>query len=181
MLKCKDNLQLRMYCHYFMDDTFSTIHKLAQLRIEDFAMKSIQDGKVYHQLDPHTMEEKEKCNSDGTLGTWFSSHLELMSNKDAIITALFRKTERDSEQEEYVFKYYSSVIASVIENRRLTDEQIRIIKRRLYKGDKHFYNILFFTMVLDDNEEYKKLFADDYHKCEAIINATNDEGATAES
>ena len=39
LMKCNDDNDLRMYCHYFMKDTYAEIDKLAQLRIENMMLK----------------------------------------------------------------------------------------------------------------------------------------------
>ena len=172
LMRCKDDRELRMYCHYFMTETFDKIDKLAQLRIEDLAFKSIRAGTVTYQNDPSTNEEKASCSSAGSLGTWFSTHLDLLSNKDKIIALLIDKTDWTKQEEDYVFEYFGSVINDLFNSHYgFTEKQIATIKRKLSKGDEHYYNILFEFLDLGEDEIYQELFGLEYRKCETVMDA----------
>ena len=102
LMKCKDDFSLRMYCHYFMDITYSDIDKLAQLRMENLFIKSIQNGAMYWD----GMEGKDICNNSGSLSSWISDKLKLLNNYSEIIDALFDKLGGNFNEQMYVFKYF---------------------------------------------------------------------------
>ena len=79
LMKCKDDANLRMYCHYFMDDTYAEIDKLAQLRIEDLMLKSLNAGKYENVYDFENDTHEKKCTA-GSLSTWINNKLDLLGN-----------------------------------------------------------------------------------------------------
>ena len=97
LMRCKDDNDLRMYCHYFMNDTYAEIDKLAQLRIEDLMLKSINAGKYENVYDFESDTHEKKCTS-GSLSTWVSKKLDLLSNKETIINLLFKKFEKNMKR-----------------------------------------------------------------------------------
>lgn len=170
LMKCKDDTELRMYCHYFMNETFTSIDKLAQLRIEDLALRSIQAGEVTYKINSKTKESEAACNPAGSLGTWFNDRLNLMSNKGIILNVLLEKTDRTKVEENYVFEYFDTVISNLFESHyEFTGKQIALIKRKLIKGNEHYYNILFDYLDIGDDEEYQRLFGAEYKKCEEVM------------
>ena len=170
LMKCRDDRALRMYCHYFMTDTFNSIDKLAQLRIEDLAIKSIQKGEATYKLDSETKNTDLICSTEGTLGTWFNNRLELMSNRDSIIDLLLRKTERGEESENYVFEYFSEVLDNLLNGHyEFTSSQVSLIKRKLTAGDQYFYDLLFEYIDFIKDEKYIELFGAEYNKCKEIM------------
>lgn len=170
LMKCKDDNELRMYCHYFMNETFTSIDKLAQLRIEDLALRSIQAGEVTYKVNSKTKEFEAVCNSAGSLGTWFNDRLNLMSNRDTVLNTLLDKTGRKKAEEDYVFEYFYNVISDLFKTHyAFTEKQISLVKRKLSNGSEHYYNILFGYLDLSDDEEYQKLFGAEYKKCEEVM------------
>ena len=175
LMKCKDDKALRMYCHYFMVKTFNDVDKLAQLRVEDLALKSIWEGESEYSYDPTTKETTLKC-LNGSLGTWFNNRLDLMSNKGTIIDELIKKTERGGKQEDYVFEYFHNIMDHLFSDRyNFSNWQIALIKRKLNKGSEHYYNLLFGYIVLDEDKGYKELFDAEFKKCEEIIKKGEEE------
>lgn len=172
LMKCKDDTNLRMYCHYFMDDTFSHIDKLARLRIEDLLFKSIESGELDKVIDPETKEEKKKCRK-GSLGTWVDDKLGMLSNKKEIIDALFQKAEKGGASGEYAFNYFSG---AMFDKCTFEPWQVRMINRKLKEGDEHFYYALWDDMELFPNEKYRELFGEAYEECAKIIDEKNGEG-----
>lgn len=170
LMKCKDDRATRMYCHYFMEGTYAEIDKLAQLRIENLAFKSIQSGELSIFTNPMTNEVEKSNNPSGALGTWFNNHLEQMSNKDAIINVLIEKTGLDNRQENYVFEYFKRVIERLFKSHyAFSNRQIALIKRKLSEGDENYYNALFDLFVIFSDDYCEKLFGAEYKKCEEII------------
>lgn len=175
LMKCKDDKALRMYCHYFMKDTYSEIEKLAQLRIENMMLKSIQNGRVSYSLD-EMGNEVVGCDYKGHLATWISKSekLDLLSNKNELIKELFYSlTSEDSEKENYVFEYFRNVVfdSSLI----LTPHQIKHIKSRLNSGDKRYLDALLWDMEFEEkNCPWFDLFKEEYATCKKIIEERND-------
>ena len=175
LMKCKDDKALRMYCHYFMKDTYSEIDKLAQLRIENMMLKSIRNGRVSYSLD-EMGNEVAGCDYKGRLATWISKpeKLDLLSNKNEIIEELFYSlTSEDSEKENYVFEYFRNVVFD--SNLILTPHQIKHIKSRLNSGDKRYLDALLWDMEFEEkNCPWFDLFKEDYATCKKIIEKRND-------
>ena len=175
LMKCKDDKALRMYCHYFMKDTYSEIEKLAQLRIENMMLKSIQNGRVSYSLDEMGNEVVE-CDYKGHLATWISKSekLDLLSNKNELIKELFYSlTSEDSEKENYVFEYFRNIVFD--SNLILTPHQIKHIKSRLNSGDKRYLDALLWDMEFEEkNCPWFDLFKEEYATCKKIIEERND-------
>ena len=175
LMKCKDDKELRMYCHYFMVETYSDIDKLAQLRIEDMMLKSIRDGCVHYSLD-ETGDSVVQCNPKGSLATWISASekLSLLSNRNTLISALFNKLMTgEKEEEDYVFKYFSDIIfTSRIE---LSQRQIKHIKEKLLSGDERYSNALVWDMeVIGEESPWFTLFKEEYDECKRVVEARDD-------
>lgn len=161
LMLCKDNNELRMYFHYFLEKTYTDVDRLAKLRVEDFVLKSIQHGEIIDKYNYDNAEMERKCNDPGSLATWITRNIALFEKKDQLVTALFSKLNSGSQnQEEYVFKYFQQVVFnhSII----LKPWQIEIIKTKLRAGDKRFYDALFFIMELENESEWSRLFRAEY-------------------
>lgn len=174
LMKCKDDNCLRMYCHYFMSDTYLEIDKLAQLRIENMMLKSIENGRVEYHLDGMG-NEVASCGCKGSLATWISSSekLNLLSNKDNIIQSLFyRLISDDSEQENYVFEYFKNIVFDT--SIELTQYQKKHIKNRLKAGDKRYFEALYWEMeFIQEDSPWYSLFKDEYAECKKILEQQN--------
>ena len=170
LMKCKDDNHLRMYCHYFMKDTYSEIDKLAQLRIENMMLKSIECGRVEYHLDGFG-NEVASCDCKGSLATWISSSekLNLLSNKDNIIQNLFYKLISDDfEQENYVFEYFKNIVFDT--SIELTQYQKKFIKNKLKSGDKRYFKALYWKMeFIQEDSPWYSLFKDEYAECKKIL------------
>lgn len=170
LMKCKDDNNLRMYCHYFMKDTYSEIDRLAQLRIENMMLKSIKNGRVSYNIDD-SGNQVAGCDYKGSLATWVSSSdkIELLSNKKEIVEELFyRLMSNDAEQENYVFEYFSDIIFNT--SLELTQRQIDHIKSKLNSGDERYAKALYWEMeVLENNSTWFDLFHDEYAECTKVI------------
>ena len=166
LMKCKDDNNLRMYCHYFMKDTYAEIDKLAQLRIENMMLKSIKNGRVSYNLD-EMGNEVAGCDYKGSLATWISDSekLDLLSNKNEIIQELFYGLmSEDVERENYVFEYFRGIVFN--SNLELTQRQIKHVKSKLNSGDKRYSDALFWDMEFEeDNCPWYGLFKDEYAAC----------------
>ncbi len=175
LMRCKDDKELRMYCHYFMKDTYSEIERLAQLRFENMMIKSIECGKVEYRLDEDNNEVAE-CDSKGSLGTWISSSdkLDLLSNKDAIIQKLWEcLISSDDERENYVIEYFKNVVFD--SNLQLTQRQINHIKHKLKHGDKRYYDVLLWDMEFErEQSPWFNLFKEEFAECKIIIEENED-------
>ncbi len=163
LMMCKDDQALRMYIHYFMDETYSEIDKLAQLRIESLIFRAINAGEIGCYYDSESGTTKRKCNSDGSLSTWIDDKLDLLSNKDEIIKLLFSKLNGKQLEQEFVFKYFSDVLLKPASE--FSDSEISTITRELKKGNDLFSDWLFDCIELHQDEEYIKLFGDEYDEC----------------
>lgn len=159
--KCNDDKNLRMYCHYFMNKTYSQIDKLSQLRIEDLMYKSIKEGQFVKTIHPITGEENEKCVS-GALGTWVNDALDLLSNKKRIVTTLFQNTTRGEDYENYVFKYFSDALFS---DAGFENWQVDLINNRLKQEDDYYYNALYEYIELFQDKEYIEKFGESFAEC----------------
>jgi|GEM_PF-1699761 len=175
LMKCKDDNNLRMYCHYFMKDTYAEIDKLAQLRIENMMLKSIKNGRVSYNLD-EMGNEVAGCDYKGSLATWISDSekLDLLSNKNEIIQELFYGLmSEDVERENYVFEYFRGIVFN--SSLELTQRQIKHIKSKLNSGDKRYSDALCWDMEFEeDNCPWYGLFKDEYAACKKIIEERNE-------
>ena len=170
LMKCKDDKNLRMYCHYFMVDTYSEIDKLAQLRIENMMHKSIKSGRVGYNID-EMGNEVPGCDYKGALATWISSaeKIDLLSNKDKLIQELFLSLmSEDVEQENYVFEYFSHLVFN--SSLELTQKQITHIKSRLKSGDERYAKALFWDMEFQEKESpWFTFFEEEYAICKELL------------
>ena len=166
LMRCKDDNDLRMYCHYFMNDTFADIDKLAQLRIEDLMLKSINAGKYenVYNFENHTNEKK--CTA-GSLSTWINNKLDLLGNKEAIVNLLFKKLDREYAEQKFVFTYFSEIITK--KPSEYKNSELNIIKSQLKKGNSLFSDWLWEEIDFMANDEYIKTFGKEYEECKRII------------
>lgn len=167
LMKCKDDKDLRMYCHYFMADTYSEIDRLAQLRIEDLMYKSLNAGKIEANYDFENDTTPKSCNSEGALSTWISGKINYLSNKERIIKTLFNKLDRQPCEQEFVFKYFTTAITKKASD--FLKSEIEIIKTQLKKGNGLFSDWLFMKIELCPDEEYITLFGAEYEECKKVI------------
>lgn len=166
LMRCKDDNDLRMYCHYFMNDTYAEIDKLAQLRIEDLMLKSVNAGKYENVYDFENDTHEKKCTA-GSLSTWIGKRLDLLGNKEAIINLLFEKLGRGYSEQEFVFKYFSTVITK--KSCDFSEEEIEIISQQLKKGNELFYNWLSKSIEFWIDDGYTTFFGTEYEECKRII------------
>lgn len=170
LMKCKSDNDLRMYCHYFMKNTYSEIDRLAQLRIENMMLKSIKNGKVSYQFDDMG-NQVASCDYKGSLATWISDSekLDLLGNKKEIVQELFcNLMSEDLEKENYVFEYFKNIVFD--SDLELTQWQIRHIKNKLNSGDERYSNALYWDMeVLESESPWFELFKAEYDKCKEVI------------
>lgn len=172
LMRCKDDNNLRMYCHYFMNDTYSEIDKLAQLRIENLMLKSINAGK-YENVYSLENDTHEKACTVGSLSTWISQKLDLIGNKEAIINLLFEKLNRGISEQEFVFTYFTSAITK--KPTEYKNSELYVIKSQLKKGNSLFYNWLWEEIDMMADEEYIKIFGIEYEKCKKMIEESQKE------
>ena len=166
LMRCKDDNDLRMYCHYFMNDTYAEIDKLAQLRIEDLMLKSINAGKYENVYDFESDTHEKKCTA-GSLSTWVSKKLDLLGNKEAIINLLFKKLDRGYSEQEFVFTYFSSAITK--KPSEYKNSELYVIKSQLKNGNSLFSDWLWEEIDMMADEEYIKTFGTEYEECKKII------------
>lgn len=168
LLKCKNDADLRMYFHYFMDNTYNKLNKLAQLRIEDFVLKSICNGKINYYFDEYYGETKE-ANEEGSLATWINQKVALFNNQKQILDALYQKlNSSDYKEIDFVFEYFKDVVFN--DNYIPDYRQAHIIKSKLKAGDTRYYNALLILMWdMEENKAWRELFYEDYLKCEEIV------------
>lgn len=166
LMKCKDDTDLRMYCHYFMDDTYEDIDKLAQLRIENLILKAINVGKYVNVCDFDSDTYEKKCTA-GTLSTWINNKLDLLGNKETIINILFNKLNREYTEQEFVFEYFSTAITK--KPSEYNNIELYVIKSQLKKGNSLFYDWLCADMELIEDKEYIETFGEEYKECKKII------------
>lgn len=172
LMRCKDDNNLRMYCHYFMNDTYSEIDKLAQLRIENLMLKSINAGK-YENVYSLENDTHDKACTVGSLSTWISQKLDLIGNKEAIINLLFEKLNRGISEQEFVFTYFTSAITK--KPTEYKNSELYVIKSQLKKGNSLFYNWLWEEIDMMADEEYIKIFGIEYEKCKKMIEESQKE------
>lgn len=174
LMRCKDDTNLRMYCHYFMNDTYAEIDRLAQLRIEDLIYKSINAGKYEFTYDVEKDTNIKKCNHAGSLSTWINQKLDLLSNDEKIRGLLFIKLNREYSEQEFVFKYFLSAINKPISE--YSKSEICTIKSHLKKGNSLFVDWLWEDIDMMADEEYIKLFGVEYEEGKKIIEEAQKEG-----
>lgn len=170
LLTCKDDYALRMYIHYFMENTYQDLDKLVQLRIESFLFKAIRAGKMVTKIDPKTKKPERDCISEGTLATWIVDPdlVHLLGNADKILDELVRKIQMCNEdEEEFVFEYFGSYLYDNIE--QFSDYHKNIFNRRLINGDEQLYDFLFEEIETFQNEKLCEWFGEAFHKCEEVI------------
>ena len=175
LMKCKDDNDLRMYCHYFMKDTYLEIDKLAQLRIENMMLKSVKNGRVEYNLD-EMGNEVARCDHKGSLATWISNSekLNLLSNKDAIIEELFYALmSTNEERENYVFEYFKSNVFDT--DIALTQRQTKFIKEKLKSGEERYLDVFFWDIeMIGEESPWYKLFKDEYAEGKKIMETRED-------
>lgn len=163
LMRCKDDKELRMYFHYFMEDTYSEIDRLAQLRVEDLVYKSIDQG-AYEEVYNSTSGEVEwRCNKKGALSTWVNEKFRLLNNREKIEGLLFRKLNREYEEQKFVFERFTSAIDK--KPSEFNESEISAIKRELKKGNVLFYDWLGEYIEFWENEEYIKMFGEEFELC----------------
>lgn len=163
LMRCKDDRELRMYFHYFMEDTYSEIDRLAQLRVEDLVYKSIDQGEYEEVYNSKSREVERRCNKKGALSTWVNEKLGMLSNREKIECLLFSKLNRGYEEQKFVFKYFKKAIdKKAIE---FNEIEVSIIKAELKKGNELFADWLWEYLEFAEDEEYIKLFGEEYKEC----------------
>ena len=171
MMRCKNDSELRMYCHYFMIDTYAEIDRLAQLRMEDLIHKSIRAGEAESFYDDN--RKKIKCNSEGSLSTWINDKLDFLSNKKQIVETLFRKLNGNYSEQLFVFSYFERAISKKASD--YSEYEVNTIKRQLKNGNKLFFDWIFDYIELWDTDEYSELFGTEYEQCKKELNLSNDD------
>ena len=159
LVLCQDDMELRMYLHYFMLHTYQNIDKLARLRIEQMVKNSIQEGKFING----------NC-KEGTLAGWVSGErFYLLGNKDSLRNLLFNKIEKGKAEEDYVWGYFSDVLFP--DEFAFTERQIKIINAKLLEGDKRYVDEIECHILLGE-QEYADAFKE---SCEAGKKKTGEE------
>lgn len=167
LMKCKDDYELRMYCHYFMDFSYEYIDVLARLRMEDLFFKSIKNGSLIYLDDEWT------SNDEGTLATWIDDKLDMLSNKEEILERLFWKIEEGGYSKEYVFEHFLPYIQDYFENGEVRKWNINVIKKRLSKADETVCEWLDECIDFWGNERIIQLFEKEYRECKKTIEEKN--------
>ena len=167
LMRCKDDKELRMYFHYFMDDTYSEIDRLAQLRVEDLIYKSIEQGAYEEVLDSRSGVVEWECNRKGTLSTWVDDKLDLLSNRKKIEGLLFRKLNRGYGEQKFVFECFMSAIDK--KPSEFDESEISAIEWELKNGNELFYDWLRIYIEFWEDEEYIKVFGEAYEQCRCKI------------
>lgn len=152
LLLCHDDTNLRMYLHYFLNDTYADLNNLVRLRIEDLILNAVRLGKYNTATN--------KCDS-GSLGSWISRKVDMLSNKDEVINALFNNLDsQDEKSENYVFEYFTNVIFD--STLTLNPWQIELINKKLQSGDKRYYDSLYAAMNFEEKNVWQDYFKEAY-------------------
>lgn len=170
LITCKNDTDLRMYLHYFMEFTYSDLDKLVLLRIEDFLIKAVRAGKLVPRQNNKTGEQEDSCVGEATLVTWVvdTSKICLLGNQSDILNALMYKIAYGNYAEkEFVFKYFSNFILMNV--KKLSEHHIKQINQQLVRGDQQVYYFLYDSIELFDDEEIITLFGESFRKCEEVI------------
>lgn len=167
LMKCKNDFELRMYCHYFMDFTYEFIDELARLRMEDLFLKAIRKGELIYTNDDWF------SNSEGSLATWINDKVNMLSNKGDIVEQLFWKIEAGGNSKEYVFEYFLECIQGYFENGEVRTWNVNIIKKRLNKADETVCEWLDDCIDFWGNERITQLFEKEYRECKKTIEEKN--------
>lgn len=175
MLKCKDNNELRMYFHYFMNKTYSELDRLVQLRMEDLVLKSVMRGAMENRYNPNTEETERYCNAEGSLATWINDKMDLLSNKEFIVKAIFEKLNGNFDEQSYAFQFFSLVISKKASD--FTDSEIRIIKKGLKSGNNLFSSFIANFIELLEDPGYIELFDKEYKECKSKMEEAEQEEA----
>lgn len=168
LVKCQDDEMLRMYFHYFMDDTYANIAQIAKLRIENLILKSIQAGKVHE--DPES--EEAVCNREGALATWVADKIHMLYNRKEIIDVMLKCTSIGEENEAYIMHYFDGEFEDITQ---LTEGQISSIIKRLCVGDEYFYDMFYYPTRIQKFANYVELFDAPLTKCEEEMAKPKDE------
>lgn len=162
LMKCKDDMKLRMYFHYFMIDTYESLKRLVQLRIENLILKSVRNGKM-ENVDESGVETKKWCNDGGSLSTWISDKLDYLGNKEEIVEELFYKLEHDRNEQEFVLEFFADTIAKDANEFSMTE--LFIIRKALSSGNDLLYKWAEERIELFPMDGYADLFGVAYEKC----------------
>lgn len=162
LIKCKDDIDLRMYAHYFMEDTYSEIIQIAKLRIEDLFLKSIRAGRMIGGDD----EDEKECNEAGSLATWFDDTFDLFLHKEDIVDEMIIMCGSSDDHAEFISNYYEYLFEDIS---LLTPKQIILINSYLRRGNEYFYNLYYEGTVLAKDSQYIESFGKSFPICEAAI------------
>ena len=178
LMTCKNDTDLRMYLHYFMEFTYSELDKLVRLRIEDLIIKAVRVGKLVSRHNKNTGKQEDVCVSEATLVTWIvdTSKICLLGNPKDILSALIYKIAYGNvEEKEFVFKYFSNFILINIDS--LSEYQIRQVIQQLTRGDQQVYDFLYDSIEVFEDEKICALFGEAFRKCEEVIESEEKDDA----
>lgn len=168
LMICKDDQELRMYFHYFMQDTYNEVDRLAKLRVEDFIKKSIANGKF------EELPWGKDVNESGSLSTWTASYLDMFECRETLHSMLFSKLAHGKpEEEDFVLYYFSRFIFDG--SKSLRPWEIELIKKKVRENDSRYYRYLYYIMDDPEPSEWKEIFKDEYEasplkeKVEALL------------
>lgn len=161
MIKCKDDIDLRMYVHYFMRDTYSEIIQIAKLRIEDLFLKALRAGRLIGDD-----EEEKESNEAGSLVTWFDDTFELLIHKEDIVDSMIHMCGNSKDHAEFISYYFGDLFEDISS---LTPNQISLINLYLRGGNEYFYNLYYKGTVLAKDSQYIECFGQSFPICEAVI------------
>lgn len=161
MIKCKDDIDLRMYVHYFMRDTYSEIIQIAKLRIEDLFLKALRAGRLIGDD-----EEEKESNEAGSLATWFDDTIDLFVHKEDIVDSMISMCGNSEDHAEFISCYFEDIFEDIAS---LTPNQISLINSYLRGGNEYFYNLYYQGTVLAKDSQYIEFFGKSFSICEAAI------------
>ena len=161
MIKCKDDIDLRMYVHYFMRDTYSEIIQIAKLRIEDLFLKALRAGRLIGDD-----EEEKESNEAGSLVTWFDDTFNLFVHKEDIVDSMISMCGSSEDHAEFISFYFEDIFEDISS---LTPKQILLINSFLCGGNEFFYNLYYESIVLAKDSQYVEFFGKSFSLCEAAI------------
>ena len=170
LITCKNDFNLRMYLHYFMEFTYTELDKLVILRIENFIIKAVRSGELISSINEQTGETENVCSNDATLVTWVVdvNRICLLGNSDEILSALMHKIIYGNTAEKgFVFKYFRNFILNNID--KLSEYEIDRINQKLNYGDEQLFDFLYDSIELFADEKICSLFAESFNKCADVL------------
>ena len=127
-----DETTIRLIIASFDGSVWPNIDEAARLRIENRLIRAVREGRF---------NRKQNRFRGGALGTWSARLLPYFSLKQEFLLAIFDKLRSNSpEEEDYILHYLFRSLKPLAS--QMPSHIESIIRARLKKGDKRFYDAM---------------------------------------